>query len=156
MPSHGIKLLMCYMLPAPDHLQGFDRSHTGRNIRIFSNHFHNSRVPAAKIALDKLLICAVYLLFISYLYPSAGFVIAFALSLLVLGALVTFGFTAFIRTIIDHQVALRVGGQSFGWWSRPPVEPIIRIFVYNVTNADEFLNNGTKPILDELGPYVYV
>uniref|UniRef100_A0A2M4BKE1 Scavenger receptor class B member 1 n=1 Tax=Anopheles marajoara TaxID=58244 RepID=A0A2M4BKE1_9DIPT len=84
------------------------------------------------------------------------FVIAFALSLLVLGVLVTFGFTAFIRTIIDHQVALRVGGQSFGWWSRPPVEPIIRIFVYNVTNADEFLNNGTKPILDELGPYVYV
>uniref|UniRef100_A0A182SL24 Scavenger receptor class B member 1 n=1 Tax=Anopheles maculatus TaxID=74869 RepID=A0A182SL24_9DIPT len=84
------------------------------------------------------------------------FVIAFALSLLVLGVLVTFGFTAFIRTVIDHQVALRVGGQSFGWWSRPPVEPIIRIFVYNVTNADEFLNNGTKPILDELGPYVYV
>ncbi|KAL1379384.1 hypothetical protein pipiens_014940 [Culex pipiens pipiens] len=33
---------------------------------------------------------------------------------------------------------------------------MIRIFVYNVTNADEFLNNGTKPILDELGPYVYI
>ncbi|XP_053683275.1 scavenger receptor class B member 1 isoform X1 [Sabethes cyaneus] len=84
------------------------------------------------------------------------FVIAFALSLLVLGVLVTFGFTTLVKAIINHQVALRKGGQSFGWWSKPPVEPIIRVFVYNVTNADEFLNNGTKPVLDELGPYVYV
>lgn len=47
------------------------------------------------------------------------------------------------------------GGQSFGWWSKPPVTPTMRVYVYNVTNADEFLNNGSKPILDELGPYVY-
>uniref|UniRef100_A0A1B0CTE9 Scavenger receptor class B member 1 n=2 Tax=Lutzomyia longipalpis TaxID=7200 RepID=A0A1B0CTE9_LUTLO len=85
-----------------------------------------------------------------------GFVIAFALCLLVLGVLVTFGFSALVRLVIDHQVALRPGGQSFGWWSRPPVEPFIRLYVYNVTNADEFLNNGSKPILDELGPYVYL
>uniref|UniRef100_U5ET11 Scavenger receptor class B member 1 n=1 Tax=Corethrella appendiculata TaxID=1370023 RepID=U5ET11_9DIPT len=84
------------------------------------------------------------------------FVIAFSLCLLILGVLVTFGFTALVRLVIDHQVALRDGAQSFGWWSKPPVEPIIRIYVYNVTNADEFLNNGSKPILDELGPYVYV
>lgn len=51
---------------------------------------------------------------------------------------------------------MRPGGQSFGWWSKPPVEPRIKIYVYNVTNADEFLNNGSKPILDELGPYVYM
>ncbi|XP_055707249.1 scavenger receptor class B member 1 isoform X1 [Phlebotomus papatasi] len=84
------------------------------------------------------------------------FVIAFALCLLVLGVLVTFGFSALVRLVIDHQVALRPGGQSFGWWSKPPVEPFIRLYVYNVTNADEFLNNGSKPILDELGPYVYL
>lgn len=86
----------------------------------------------------------------------SGFVIAFALCLLILGILVTFGFSAIVKLVIDHQVALRKGGQSFGWWSKPPVEPFIRIYVYNVTNADEFLNNGTKPILDELGPYVYL
>lgn len=82
--------------------------------------------------------------------------IAFSLCLLILGILVTFGFASLIRLIIDGQVALKRGGQSFGWWSKPPVEPMISIYVYNVTNADEFLNNGTKPILDELGPYVYV
>ena len=85
-----------------------------------------------------------------------GFVIAFALCLLILGVLVTFGFSTLINLVIDHRVALRYGGQSFGWWANPPVEPRIKIYVYNVTNADEFLNNGSKPILDELGPYVYV
>lgn len=83
------------------------------------------------------------------------FVIAFALCLLILGILVTFGFTAIVKMVIDHQVVLRPGSQSFGWWSKPPVEPFIKLYVYNVTNADEFLNNGSKPILDELGPYVY-
>lgn len=81
--------------------------------------------------------------------------IAFSLCLLILGVLVTFGFSSLISLIIDSQVALKQGGQSFGWWSKPPVEPVIRVYVYNVTNADEFLNNGSKPILDELGPYVY-
>jgi hypothetical protein len=84
------------------------------------------------------------------------FVIAFSLCLLILGVLVTFGFSSLVSLIIDSQVALRQGGRSFGWWSKPPVEPMIRIYVYNVTNADEFLNNGSKPILDELGPYIYI
>jgi hypothetical protein len=51
---------------------------------------------------------------------------------------------------------LREGGQVFNLWKKPPVHPMMNIYVYNVTNADEFLNNGDKPILDELGPYVYV
>lgn len=47
-------------------------------------------------------------------------------------------------------------------WRKPPVHPILKVYVYNVTNADEFLNVLTpgqereKPILDELGPFVYV
>lgn len=82
--------------------------------------------------------------------------IAFALCLLLLGVLVTFGFTSLVKYIIDNRVALQPGGESFGWWSKPPVEPHMKIYVYNVTNADEFLNNGSKPILDELGPYVYM
>lgn len=78
-----------------------------------------------------------------------------ALCLIIFGLIVTFCFTAIVKLVIDNQIALRPGGQSFGWWAQPPVEPFIRIYVYNVTNADEFLNNGSKPILNELGPYVY-
>jgi len=47
-------------------------------------------------------------------------------------------------------------------WRKPPVRPVLKVYVYNVTNADEFLNViapgevREKPILDELGPFVYV
>lgn len=82
--------------------------------------------------------------------------IAFSLCLIILGVLVTFGFSAIVNLVIDHQVALRPpNGQSYGWWAKPPVTPAVKVYVYNVTNADEFLNNGSKPILEELGPYVY-
>jgi hypothetical protein len=57
---------------------------------------------------------------------------------------------------VPQEVTLRNGSQSFGWWAKPPVVPMIKVYVYNVTNADEFLNNGSKPVVDELGPYVYV
>lgn len=81
--------------------------------------------------------------------------IAFSLGLLLAGVLVTFLFIPLVNKIIDSQVALKPGSQSFGWWSKPPVEPTMKVYVYNVTNADDFLNNGSKPILEELGPYVY-
>jgi hypothetical protein len=47
-------------------------------------------------------------------------------------------------------------------WRKPPVNPVLKVYVYNVTNADEFLSvvgpgeTREKPLLDELGPYVYV
>ena len=64
----------------------------------------------------------------------------------------------FFRNVafFTQEVTLRNGSQAFGWWAKPPVVPVIQVYVYNVTNADEFLNNGSKPVVDELGPYVYV
>jgi hypothetical protein len=54
-----------------------------------------------------------------------------------------------------QKIVLRNGSETFGWWRKPPVEPHISVYVYNVTNAEEFLFEGKKPKLDELGPYVY-
>ena len=51
---------------------------------------------------------------------------------------------------------MKNGSQTFGWWKKPPVHPVMRVYIYNVTNADAFLNNAEKPVLNELGPYVYV
>ncbi|XP_037929819.1 scavenger receptor class B member 1-like [Teleopsis dalmanni] len=81
--------------------------------------------------------------------------IAIGVCFLIFGILVTFKFSSIVNIAIDHQVSLRSEGQSFGWWAKPPVEPRINIYVYNVTNANEFLNNGSKPLLSEVGPYVY-
>lgn len=91
-----------------------------------------------------------------FFFYFTGIVIGFSLCLLILGVLVTFGFTALVNVVIDHRAALRPGGETYSWWAKPPVNPIIRLFIYNVTNPDEFLNNGSKPILDELGPYTYM
>lgn len=60
-----------------------------------------------------------------------------------------------IDAVVDRMVALRPGAKTFGWWAKPPVEPRISLYIYNVTNADDFLSNGSKAIVDEVGPYVY-
>ncbi|XP_048487843.1 scavenger receptor class B member 1 isoform X2 [Plutella xylostella] len=83
------------------------------------------------------------------------FVLASAVVLLLAGIVCAIFFNSWVRLIIDHELVLRPGSMTFEWWARPPVRPFIKVYVYNVTNADDFLNNGSKPILDELGPYVY-
>ncbi|XP_017771039.1 PREDICTED: scavenger receptor class B member 1 isoform X2 [Nicrophorus vespilloides] len=84
-----------------------------------------------------------------------GLVAALATLCIIFGVLVAIFFTSWFNLIINSQVILRDGTQTFGWWSKPPVTPMIKVYIYNVTNADEFLTNGSKPIVDELGPYVY-
>ncbi|XP_026317403.1 scavenger receptor class B member 1 isoform X2 [Hyposmocoma kahamanoa] len=83
------------------------------------------------------------------------FVLASAVVMLLLGIVCAIFFGSWVRMVIDYKLVLRQGSMTFEWWARPPVRPFVRVYVYNVTNADEFLNNGSKPILDELGPYVY-
>uniref|UniRef100_A0A8D8S8B9 Scavenger receptor class B member 1 n=1 Tax=Cacopsylla melanoneura TaxID=428564 RepID=A0A8D8S8B9_9HEMI len=82
--------------------------------------------------------------------------IAIGLVFLAFGLLTAFFFSPLVNQIIDQQLTLRDGAQVFEMWRKPPVNPIMRIHIYNVTNADEFLSvPGTKPVLDEIGPYTY-
>lgn len=42
------------------------------------------------------------------------------------------------------------------WWLRPPVEPIVKVYVFNYTNIERFLNGSDAKIaVEELGPYAY-
>lgn len=66
------------------------------------------------------------------------------------------GHTKLSFSFLFQQIVLREGSKTFEWWRLPPVRPVIKVYVYNVTNADAFLNNGEKPYLDELGPFVYL
>lgn len=54
-----------------------------------------------------------------------------------------------------QEIVLRPASRTFKWWKQPPVNPLMKVYIYNVTNADEFLIDGAKPIVEELGPYVY-
>lgn len=64
-------------------------------------------------------------------------------------------YLTFIISTLLQQITLTEGSQTFDMWRKPPVHPVMRVYIYNVTNADDFLNDGHKPILQELGPYVY-
>ncbi|XP_028139088.1 lysosome membrane protein 2 isoform X1 [Diabrotica virgifera virgifera] len=83
------------------------------------------------------------------------FVVAISLGCVLFGIIIAVFFSSWVNLIINSQIKLVNGTQTFSWWAKPPVEPKIRLYIYNVTNADEFLNNGSKPIVNELGPYVY-
>jgi scavenger receptor class B protein 1 len=61
-----------------------------------------------------------------------------------------------VNIVINKEIALQEGGRTYHWWKNPPVTPQMHVYIYNVTNADEFLNNGEKPTLQELGPYIYL
>lgn len=81
---------------------------------------------------------------------------AFGLLLVIIAAILAALFPNLINLIINKQVSLKEGNKSFDWWRAPPVTPQMHVYIYNVTNADEFLNNGDKPELQEIGPYVYL
>ena len=39
-------------------------------------------------------------------------------------------------------------------WLNPPIEPLMKVYVFNITNPQEVLE-GAEPDTQELGPYVY-
>lgn len=86
----------------------------------------------------------------------SGAAVAIGILLIVLAAVLAILFPNIINLVIDHELKLRDGGRTYNFWKAPPVVPRLEVYIYNVTNADEFLNNGEKPVLQELGPYVYL
>ena len=43
------------------------------------------------------------------------------------------------------------------WWKTPPLEPQLRLHIFNYTNADAFLRGqAPKLIVEDLGPYIYL
>lgn len=42
------------------------------------------------------------------------------------------------------------------WWIHPPVDPIVKVYIFNYTNIDRFLNGSDDKIkIEEVGPYAY-
>lgn len=80
---------------------------------------------------------------------------AAGVALLIVAGILAAVFPKLIMLILNREISLHEGGRAYGWWKEPPVTPQMHVYIYNVTNADEFLNNGDKPILQELGPYVF-
>jgi hypothetical protein len=54
-----------------------------------------------------------------------------------------------------QNLRLMNGSLSYHYWQRPGVIRLTKVYIYNVTNPDGFLNNAERPKLTEIGPFVY-
>lgn len=42
------------------------------------------------------------------------------------------------------------------WWEDSPIQPLIKIYIFNYTNMDDYVSGRDKKIkVKEVGPYTY-
>ncbi|ODN04815.1 Lysosome membrane protein 2 [Orchesella cincta] len=63
-------------------------------------------------------------------------------------------FPQLLQRKITSQIRLEEGGELFERWVDIPVPIYMKVYFFNVTNPAQ-VRQGEKPILAELGPYVY-
>jgi len=80
--------------------------------------------------------------------------LVFGVGSIVCGILVVFFFRDAVDSIIKSELPLRQGSQIAKVWAKPPITPYLKLYFFNVTNHEEFLN-GSKPVLEEIGPFTY-
>ncbi|XP_016915268.2 scavenger receptor class B member 1 [Apis cerana] len=57
--------------------------------------------------------------------------------------------------IILKQLRLWNGSLSFQYWQKPGVVRLTKVYIFNMTNVENFLQYNEKPKLQEIGPFVY-
>nr|APG32553.1 sensory neuron membrane protein [Conogethes punctiferalis] len=68
--------------------------------------------------------------------------------------LAAWGIPKIVSKQIQKNVQLDNSSVMFEKWRKLPMPLIFKVFVFNVTNAED-VNAGARPKLQELGPYVY-
>lgn len=47
-------------------------------------------------------------------------------------------------------------GEIFEMWERPPVDLFLKVYLFNITNADDYMEGRDDKLrVEEVGPYVY-
>ncbi|KAI4459875.1 scavenger receptor class b type-1 sr-b1 [Holotrichia oblita] len=57
--------------------------------------------------------------------------------------------------MVDSMTTLRPGHFIYSFWAEPPLEILVKVYIFNVTNSNEFLAGTEKLKVEEIGPYVY-
>jgi len=63
-------------------------------------------------------------------------------------------FTIYVMRLLQ-KVTLTPGGETFELWRKPPVDLYLRVWLFNVTNKEAFMEGREKIHVKETGPYVY-
>lgn len=64
-------------------------------------------------------------------------------------------FENIVRFFMKKELVLKPGTEFFNIWKDLPIPIYQKVYIFNITNPDEFSNKGAKPILQEIGPYVF-
>ncbi|XP_053961153.1 scavenger receptor class B member 1 isoform X1 [Anastrepha ludens] len=57
--------------------------------------------------------------------------------------------------IFKWKLTMADDGEIFNLWAKPPVDLYIKIYLFNITNAEAFLAGREKMNVEQVGPYVY-
>lgn len=69
---------------------------------------------------------------------------------------VAFWFTNVFQNAILSNLELRNGTPAFLLWQRPPVDLLLRVYIFNYTNLEELESgNASKLRVEQVGPFVY-
>ncbi|KAM9331139.1 lysosome membrane protein 2 [Gastrophryne carolinensis] len=68
--------------------------------------------------------------------------------------LVAHTFMGMVESQVKKATVLQNGTEVFNSWANPPPPIFMKFYFFNVTNPQEVLS-GEKPVVDEIGPYVY-
>ena len=56
-----------------------------------------------------------------------------------------------------QSLVLRQNSIAEKWWKDPPIDAELRLYLFNYTNAERYMNGEDKKLkVEELGPYVYI
>lgn len=47
------------------------------------------------------------------------------------------------------------GGESYEMWKKPAIQLYLKVYIFNITNREEFLAGTEKLRFEEVGPYIY-
>uniref|UniRef100_A0A182P0L0 Scavenger receptor class B n=1 Tax=Anopheles epiroticus TaxID=199890 RepID=A0A182P0L0_9DIPT len=65
-------------------------------------------------------------------------------------------FTNMYNNSLLEKLILSENSTAAEWWENPPVYPLLKVHVFNYTNAEEYLaGKASKLRVEDLGPYVY-
>ncbi|XP_046615004.1 scavenger receptor class B member 1 [Neodiprion virginianus] len=60
-----------------------------------------------------------------------------------------------IKVIVEQKLRMAPGTLVFSLWEKPPVDIYIKVYIFNITNPNEFIAGTEKLRVEEIGPYVY-
>jgi CD36 family len=62
----------------------------------------------------------------------------------------------FVTSLHLQRVLLKEGSEMLDYYVNPPIDPIIKVYVFNYTNIDDVLSGLQRKMkVKEVGPYFY-